>query len=941
MKRTFILSILFCQLLVCMARNVVTISGQNDWLFRLATGSEEADSLVRVGFYEPSFRASGFTHVHVPSNWAVLGFEEPVYRGFSDKSRIGSCQDDKASEGLYIKRFLLPDTFADKRVLLHFGGVWNSAEVWLNGQRVGRHDSGYTSFSMDVTGIAHEGENTLAVRVRQVYHGYKTDTYDDWTLGGIYRDVTVEAMPKLRWIDRVTAVTTFDSHYRDAKLQLKMMVADDHKSTLPGNYRSPGKPYKLHVRLTAPDGETVSDETYECASHTASYCEQKKTLTVRNAEKWTAETPRLYSLSIELMEEGIITQTFEERIGLRQIEIKDGVLTLNGQAIKLRGVNRHDEWPTVGRATTREHWLKDLKLMKQANVNYVRAAHYQHAKGFIEMCDSIGMYVGAEVSLGGAGKLMYDPSFVAPVMLRAYETVMRDLNNPSVIYWSVGNEDPLTDLHLQAVKTVKALDSTRPVCLPWNAHETLPEEVDILAPHYWTAHEYDSIAAQSKRPIITTEYVHAYGEMRFGGLEDCFRALTRHPAGAGGAVWMWADQGIYTPVPKDTKRYNSIEKDSLYLRIDAQGWDGITDSYRHPTRDFWEVKSVYCPIYPVSASLSEDHSSADVVLRNDYDFLNADDILIYYKVFVDGKQVGKGKGTLDAQPHGKGTMHIGKTGLRQLKPGQTAYLQMSIQNGDGHEMGQKSIVLSEANYALKDSPQKGGVLAVAESDESITVSAGSRRFVFSRKSGMPQGMRPTFWHKLNEGDITGKTRINGEEYSTQVKQMTCDRKAENVIVTTEATWVIDDSNRIDGTYTFCITPQGNMTVSYTMTPQVAVRFLPLVGTAVETQPKQWFGLGPEDAYPNKKSAPILGLYDARQWSGTRAARWIDTAMGRIVLKPSVGDYGYIDRDAPDSKWVRIVSHVQGRSEKGRLNDKRYHITSDSTYSGSFVIFARR
>lgn len=339
MKRTIILSILFCQLLVCMARNVVTISGQNDWLFRLATGSEEADSLVRVGFYEPSFRASGFTHVHVPSNWAVLGFEEPVYRGFSDKSRTGSCQDDKASEGLYIKRFLLPDTFADKRVLLHFGGVWNSAEVWLNGQRVGRHDSGYTSFSMDVTGIAHEGENTLAVRVRQVYHGYKTDTYDDWTLGGIYRDVTVEAMPKLRWIDRVTAIT----------------------------------------------------------------------------------------------------------------------------------------------------------------------------------------------------------------------------------------------------------------------------------------------------------------------------------------------------------------------------------------------------------------------------------------------------------------------------------------------------------------------------------------------------------------------------------------------------------------------PQGNMTVSYSMTPQVAVRFLPLVGTAVETQPKQWFGLGPEDAYPNKKSAPILGLYDARQWSGTRAARWIDTAMGRIVLTPSVGDYGYIDRDAPDSRWMRIVSHVQGRSEKGRLNDKRYQTASGSTFSGTFMI----
>lgn len=935
MKRQGILTLLLMQLAMpsVMAQTSVTISGDSDWLFRYAKTEAEADAIVADGFFKPGYAAQLFSKVYVPSNWAVQGFEEPVYRGFSDKTKTNDS-GDTASEGLYIKHFTLPSSFGGKRVLLNFGGVWNSAEVWLNGKPLGRHDSGYTSFSMNVTGVAVKGDNTLAVRVRQVYPGYKTDTYDDWTLGGIYRDVTLTAMPKSRWIDRVTAVTDFDAAYRDARVTLKMMIADTHKETLPGNYRSPGNPYSLHVTLTDADGKAVCDETVSCQSHTTTSREQQLTLMVRNARKWTAETPHLYSLNVDLIEtDGRVVQSHSERIGLRKVETRDGVLRVNGQPVKLRGVNRHDEWPTVGRATTREHWLKDLELMKQANINYVRAAHYQHAKGFIEMCDSVGMYVGAEVSLGGAAGRMYDPSFVGPVMVRVNETVVRDLNNPSIIYWSVGNEDPLTDMHLKAVKCVKALDPTRPVCLPWNADETLPEEIDILAPHYWTAHEYDSIASRSKRPIITTEYVHAYGEMRFGGLEDCFRSLTRHPAGAGGAVWMWADQGLYTPVPKDTKRYKSIEKDSLYLRIDAAGWDGITDSYRHPTRDFWEVKSVYCPVYPVSARLSGDCSQMDLTMRNDYDFLTTEGLTIAYRVMVDGRQTASGVSEMDVQPHGEGVLHIAKTGLKSLKAGQTAYVIVTVKAADGHELGSKSMELVSVPLSVG----KDVKLDLTDNADAITVTAGKCSFVFSRKTGMPDGMRPAFWHKLNDGDITGKTRIKGESFMTEVTQMTARQAADGVTVSVKADMIVNDSNRVAGDFTFRVTPQGDMVVAYSMTPQVTVKNLPLIGMALETLPRQWFGLGPEDAYPNKKAAPLMGLYDARKWSGTRAARWIDTDMGRVVLTPSVGDYAYIDRDAADSPVMRVVSHVQGRSEKGRLNDERYKIVSGETYSGTFRI----
>lgn len=928
MKKILITLMALLALTTAKAQEETMVSLNGQWKFCFAKDAVTADRLVADGFYEKKYNAALFDDIQVPSNWAVLGYEEPVYRGFTD---------DKASEGLYIRHFDLPPSFAGKRLLLRFGGVWNSAEVWLNGQWIGRHDSGYTSFAFDVTGKANKkGSNVLAVRVRQVYPGYKTDTYDDWTLGGIFRDVAIEARPLRRWIDRVTVTTDFDTKYKDATLELKMMVADDHKNTLPGNYRSPGEPYKLHVTLTDCKGRAVCDETYECQSHTANYREQLKTLTVKNASKWTAEAPYLYTLRVDLIEADTVAQTYRERIGLRKVEVKNGVLTMNGQPIKLRGVNRHDEWPTVGRATTREHWLKDLTLMKQANINYIRAAHYQHAKGFIEMCDSIGMYVGAEVSLGGAGTRMFDPSFVGPVMLRAYETVTRDRNNPSIIYWSVGNEDPLTDLHLQAVKTVKALDPTRPVCLPWDADETLPDEVDILAPHYWTAAQYDSIASQSHRPIITTEYVHAYGEMRFGGLEDCWKALTRHPAGAGGAVWMWADQGIRTPTPKDTLKYKSIEKDSLYLRLDGAGWDGITDSYRHPTRDYEEVKSVYCPVAPLSAKVSLEMTGEAVIpFYNAYDFLTTDGITIDYRVFVDGKQTAKGSGTINAQPHGKADLHIGKTGIKELTQGQTAYVQLFIKDATGHEMGRKSVELT--SQTCKPVKRQLMGLSMEKNGDKTLIKSGKHTWAFSAKTGMPEGFRPAFWHQLNEGDQIIRGRINGEKYKTEVISMKTEQKDNAIEVRTEAVHVVNDSNRVEVCYVFSITNEGSMEISYIMTPHITAKYLPVIGMAVKTQPLQWLGLGPQDAYPNKQAAPIMGLYDARLWSGTRAARWIDTGLGRITITPQTGTYGFIDRDKTDSPEIRILSHVLGRSEKGRLNDVRYQIVSDKSYKGQLHI----
>ncbi|MBR1548470.1 MAG: glycoside hydrolase family 2 [Prevotella sp.] len=950
MRQYFLLDLLAMGCLQATAQDTFSISGQ-DWQFFYAKNQQTADSLAATGFGQRDYEPRGFRQTPVPSNWAVLGYEEPVYRGFPN---------DEASEGFYMKKFKAPKSFRGKRILLHFGGVWNSAEVWVNGKWLGRHDSGYTSFSYNVSGLV-KGDtlNTIAVRVRQVYPGYKTDTYDDWTLGGIYRDVTLEAMPHKQWIDNVRVQTTFSKDYSEADVTVRTIVVNTTKNTLPGNYQSPGRDYQLRISLTAPDGTPVSTKDVTVKGHVSTSRDTKTVLHLKDPQKWTAETPYLYKLCIQLMgSDGKPTQTHTEKIGIREISTTGGVFRINGQPVKLRGVNRHDEHPDVGRAVGPKHWLEDLQLMKAANINYVRACHYQHAKGFIEMCDSIGMYVGAEVSLGGASQLMYDPSFVGAVMLRTQETVERDLNNPSIVYWSVGNEDPFTYMHLRAIRTVKGIDPTRPVLMPWNASELLPEEIDILAPHYWTSYEYDSLAAQSKRPIITTEYVHAYGEMRFGGLEDCFKALHKHPAGAGGAVWMWADQGLRTPTKKDPKVYGSLAKDDPTLRISAAGWDGITDSYRRPTRDYQEVKAVYAPVYPdvERVSLPKNAKTVNIPIRNDYDFSDIDDVDIRWQLFVDSRELDGNTSRVSAAPHATAPLAVSLSRLGTISEGQTCYVRLTF-NRNGQEIARRHVELEP--YKLSKAKAEHKALSLEQNSKAIIVKAGNNTYEFSRSTGLIASikrngktavgsMRPTIWHSLNEGDQIIKNRNfesgkDPERAIPTVKKVDAAETANGIVVTAEVDYVIDSNNTFSASYTQTIDKQGRLLVDYTIRPQVQMTYLPIVGMAVgmtsAADLKQWFGLGPLDAYPNKKAACTLGVWDAKEMAGTRQARWAEITTGSGIGTHITVD-GYIDRDKVSSKELRVLSQVLGRAEKGRLNDKNYQVLPNTAYSGSLTIMPR-
>lgn len=945
--RAFLAIILLFANLHVFAQERINLNG--NWLFALAKTEVEADQLSK--FYGVTFNSNSFKPTPVPSNWAVQGYEEPIYRGFKkdkteeDKAEEDKAGDDKASEGFYLHDFNVPADWKGKNILLHFGGVWSSADVWLNGKLIGTHHGGYTSFAFDVDGEIKPGEsNRLAVRVRQVNVDYKFDVYDDWTMGGIYRDVTLEAMPKKRWIDNIVVRTDFDNLFQDADLKINAMVGDKNKETVPGNYPSPGEPYTIRTILSTKEGKEVGRQEIVVPAHTSTSREILMTMRVKNPQHWTAETPYLYNLRIDLLEKGKVAHSRTEPVGFREISTDGGVFRINGQAVKLRGVNRHDEHPDVGRATTREHWLQDIKLMKAANINYIRMAHYAHAQGFVELCDEMGMYVGEEVSLGGGGDLMYDPSFSGAVLQRSYETIVRDINRPSVIYWSTGNEDALTTLHMASVKLIKALDPTRPVLLPWRAEEWLPAEVDILAPHYWQPHEYDKLASKSSRPIISTEYTHSFGVDGFGGLEARWKGLTQHPSGAGAAIWMWADQGIKTPVLRPKDKSGKLSEGDNYLRIDDAGWDGIVDSYRNLTRDYWETKAVYAQVYPAlsKVSFTPGEASVNIPIQNDFDFTNLSTIKIAWSIREDEKELALGSGTIEGKPHTVSNFKLPLEKLASINAGKTYYAWFIFTNAEGAEINRKAVELnSRVPQSSKASSQ--GKLSVTKADV-VTVNAGDTRYIFSPKTGqlvsaslkgkvLVKDLRPAIWRKLDRAELSvvGKNEardaVDLNRYGQSVTVWNVEEKQSSVVINTTVNYLVDSKNQFIITYRYSIGSDGKMDVNYQIQTKVTVPCLPIVGMAADAVQElnhlRWFGLGPYDAYVNKQSAPILGIWGGlnkdKETEGTKVMRWVE--QSGTIGSVRISNIGYLEHDAAKPETVYILSSVLGRPEKGRKPDE--------------------
>ena len=617
-----------------------------DWQFRWTKTPDE----MIMDFYQTDYDVSTWKTLAVPAVWEVNGYGTPIYvsAGYPFKidppyvtkepKKDWTTYVERNPTGQYKRTFMLPAAWESGQTFLRFEGVMSAFYVWVNGKRVGYSQGSMEPSEFNVTKYLKSGENQIAVEVYKYSDGSYLEDQDFWRFGGIHRDVLLYHTPDIRLRDVAVRTTEEKNGW--------LLAINPQFSVYNGET---GEGYRLVATLmdgkTSLNCDTVAvNETIDLEHKAARMNEwfpqrghrkfERMTMTVAKPKLWTAEEPNLYSLRLELQDAaGRNIETTSLQVGFRQINIRNGQLLINGQAIKIRGVNRHEHDPYTARVMTDERMKQDLQLMKEAHINAVRLAHYPNCPRWYELCDSVGMYLMDEADCethGLRGTLASTPDWGDAFLDRAIGMAERDKNHPSVIFWSLGNESGYGPNQAAMSAWLHEFDPTRPVHYEGAQGEPDPSTVDVISRFYpRVMQEYlnpgipegsDKERAENARwerlleianktgdrctwvgsdggprPVLTSEYAHCMGNA-LGNFKEYWDEINSHPRMLGGFIWDWVDQGI---IKKEEVRGQMVEK-VLYggdfgdkPNLHAFCMNGVVMSDRTLTPKYYEVQAVY------------------------------------------------------------------------------------------------------------------------------------------------------------------------------------------------------------------------------------------------------------------------------------------------------------------------------------------------------------
>lgn len=509
----------------------------------------EAPDQVPADFWEPDFELNGWNEVTVPSNWQMEGYGHPKFRNValsfeSDPPKIPEYYNPV---GCYKRKFELPENWREKEVMLRFEGVKSASYVWVNGEKVGYNQGGFEPAEYNITRFLKKGENDLSVEVLRFSDGSYLENQDMWRLSGIFRDVKLYAQPQT-YIHDHYVTTDLDEDYKDATLNVEV----DLTNKLPEK-----REVSVEMDVLDDEGKSILAEGIQketlAVDSAASQKVMLSTLVV-DPPKWSAEFPHLFQLLIILKDKnGNTLEALSQKIGFREVEYKNHILTVNGTPVKLNGVNSHMHDPKHGQAVPLETLRTDLILMKQHNINCVRTSHYPPTPEYIALADELGMYIFDEVGDEAHNNIHLSENRAWTEMYRdrSRKLVYRDRNHPSVIVWSAGNESGSGENIHEVIKTGKAIDPSRPAWMYGGNTFYIPFE-DIVGPRYWSPIDYKKLAEgkvlpeNDQRASFMDEYLAATGN-GLGGMDEYWEYIWKYPCLAGGAIWDWISPGIETP----------------------------------------------------------------------------------------------------------------------------------------------------------------------------------------------------------------------------------------------------------------------------------------------------------------------------------------------------------------------------------------------------------
>ncbi|MGB8490608.1 MAG: glycoside hydrolase family 2 TIM barrel-domain containing protein [Bacteroidales bacterium] len=503
----------------------------------------DTPDLVPADFFEVNFNDRSWDTIRVPSNWEMKGFGDPLFRNVTTPFKPDPPRTPREynPSGSYRRTFSLPASWKDKEVFPRMEKTASASFVWINGREVGYNEGGQEPAEYDISDYLKPGENTIAIVVIKYSDGYYLEDQDYWRLAGIFDDIWLFAAPKVHIFDWVAA-TDLDDSYTNAKLDLSADVTNYSVREKKGFILKA----TIYDRKKKPV-RTLSSETFSVPP--GGKFNVKLSGFFNNPAKWSAESPDLYHLTLELLDnDGTTREVIAGRFGFKETEIRNQVFYINGVPVKLNAINSHMQHPVLGHTMDEATIRKDLTILKQFNINCVRTSHYPPVIRYLELADEYGMYIIDETGdeSHATEYISKDSSWEGMYRERARKMVLRDRNHPCILFWSAGNESGEGDNICAVIDEGKKYDKTRYWMYGGNAFSHRCE--DIIGPRYPVIMElltsvYNVPPADDPRPSFLDEYLAVTGNGG-GGLDDYWDVFYSHPRSMGGAIWDFVSTGI-------------------------------------------------------------------------------------------------------------------------------------------------------------------------------------------------------------------------------------------------------------------------------------------------------------------------------------------------------------------------------------------------------------
>ena len=903
------------------------VSLNGEWSFHWSPNPAQRP----VDFFRPDYDVSSWKLTPVPANWQLHGYDYPIYTnirypwGEADPPRV---PHDFNPVGSYRRTFTVPEGWAGRQVYVQFGGVSSAFYLWINGHEVGYSEDSRTPAEFNITQYLVPGENILAAEVYRYSDGSYLECQDFWRLSGIFRDVDLVSFPDLHIRD-FQVHTDFDASYRDAELGIDVWVR---------NLGEASQPFTVHGQLFDDQGKVVADGlSASGAVGAGGEVTVRLDRTMANPPKWSAEDPNLFRLVLTLRDQGgAVIQAVSCNVGFREVEIKGGQLLVNGVAILIKGTNRHEHDPDRAHVMTTDLMVRDIRLMKQSNINAVRTSHYPDVPEWYDLCDRYGLYLIDEANIESHGvgydpdtTLGNNPEWQKAHLDRTIRMVERDKNHPSIIIWSLGNEGG-DGVNFTATSTwIRQRDPSRPVHYE---RAELGPNTDIYCPMYARIEEIVEYAkARDDRPLIMCEYAHSMGNSD-GNLKEYWAAIQSHERLQGGFIWDWVDQGLRQPVPGRPGEFyfaygGDFEPPGVY-NDDNSGCDGLVSADRVPDPGLYEVKKVYQYITVTPVDLDR----GELSISNGYAFISLDGFVGFWELKADDVIIASGRlPALDLPPGQSREVTIPLPKISPL-PGVEYWLDLSFRlardaswAARGHEVAWEQFRLGlEAEAPAID---EAGMppLDVADAGGQITVTGDGFAARFDRATGtlasllangvelIRSGPRPNFWRAPTDNDRGNdmpKRCAAWREASQGWKVTSCAVRRlgpAKVEVTAEGEAV---NGIVTSKVAYTVFGSGDIAVEQSMMPiRAELPEVPRFGMQITIpggfETVTWYGRGPQETYWDRKSGARVGLYSGSvdeqfvdycepQENGNKTdVRWLaltnDAGTGLMVVgEPLVG-----------------------------------------------------